>query len=71
MATPRQNANEKERPMIDFILAGLSAGLLAFLTLFVVSFITLGLITGMVHLVSAVYRSLVADKSQPYQEQTA
>ena len=57
--------------MIDFILAGLSAGLFAFLTLFVVSFITLGTITGMIHLVTAVYRSLVNDKSQPYREQVA
>jgi len=37
---------EKEIPMIDFILAGLSAGLFAFFTLFVVSFVTLGVITG-------------------------
>ena len=57
--------------MIDFILAGLSAGLFAFFTLFVVSFVTLGVITGVIHLVAVVYRSLFIDKSSAYQEQTA
>ena len=49
--------------MIDFILAGLSAGLFAFCTLFVVSFVTLGVITGVIHWITVVYRSLLADKS--------
>lgn len=57
--------------MIDFILAGLSAGLLAFCALFFVSFVTLGVVTGMIHLVAVVYRSLFIDKSHPYQKQTA
>ncbi|MDX2452082.1 hypothetical protein [Desulfosarcina sp.] len=57
--------------MIDFILAGLSAGLLAFLTLFIISFVTLGLITGVIHLVTLVYRSLVFGKTATYEEQAA
>ncbi len=56
--------------MTDIILAGLSAGLIAFLTLFIISFFTLGLITGVVHLVTAVYRSLVYGKDSAYEEQT-
>lgn len=55
--------------MIDFILAGLSAGLFAFLALFVVSFITLGLITGAIHLLAVAYRSLFIGKHEYYQEQ--
>lgn len=57
--------------MIDFILAGLSAGLFAFLALFIVSFVTLGLITGAIHLVAVLYRSMFIGKTQHYQEQTA
>lgn len=55
--------------MIDFILAGLSAGLFAFFALFVVSFVTLGLITGAIHLAAVVYRSLFIGKNEYYQEQ--
>lgn len=44
--------------MIDFILAAMSAALLAFLTCFILSFITLGLIAGAVHLVGLVRDSL-------------
>jgi preprotein translocase subunit SecD len=57
--------------MIDYILAGLSAGLFAFLTLFIFSFVTLSVITGVIHLFSTVYRVLVFGKTQAYREQTA
>jgi hypothetical protein len=57
--------------MIDFILAGLSAGLFAFLTLFIVSFIALGVITGFIHLIAVAYRNVVLGKPNAYQEQTA
>jgi len=57
--------------MIDFILAGLSAGLIAFLTLFIVCFITLGVITSVIHWVAVAYRNLFTSKSHPYREQTA
>ncbi len=57
--------------MTDFILAGLSAGLLAFLTLFIISFVTLGVITGIIHLITLVYRSLVFGKTVDYEEQAA
>ncbi len=57
--------------MIDFILAGLSAGLLAFLALFIISFFTLCLITGVIHLVTHVHRSLVFGKTATYEEQAA
>lgn len=56
--------------MIDFILAGLSAGLFAFFSLFVLSFVTLGLVTGIIHLFALIVRSLLAGKSQYGQEQT-
>lgn len=57
--------------MTDFVLAGLSAGVFAFLIFFVVSFVTLGLITGTVHLVGKAYRSLLFTKTHTYQEQVA
>lgn len=57
--------------MIDFILAGLTAGLFTFFALFVVSFVVLGVVTGFIHLVAVVFRSLFIGKSRPYQEQTA
>lgn len=57
--------------MTDFILAGLSAGVFAFLTFFIVSFVTLGVITGAVHLIARAYRSLLFSKPQTYQEQVA
>ena len=57
--------------MIDFILAGLSAGLLAFLALFIISFVTLGLITGVIHWVTLLYRNLIFGKTQAYDEQAA
>ena len=57
--------------MIDFIFAGLSAGLLAFLALFIISFFTLCLITGVIHLVTHVHRSLVFGKTATYEEQAA
>lgn len=57
--------------MIDFILAGLSAGLFVFITLFIVSFVTLGAVTGVIHLVATVYRNLSGNKSGVYEEQIA
>jgi len=57
--------------MTDFILAGLSAGVFAFLTFFIVSFVTLGVITGAIHLVTKAYRSLLFTKTHTYQEQAA
>lgn len=57
--------------MIDFIIAGLSAGLLAFLALFIISFVTLGLITSIIHWVTLLYRNLVFGKTQSYEEQAA
>jgi hypothetical protein len=57
--------------MNEFILAGLSAMLLAFVALFIISFVTLGMITGVIHLVARVYRSLVIGKTPAYEEQAA
>jgi hypothetical protein len=57
--------------MIDFILAGLSAGLFAFLILFLFSFVALGLTTGLVHLIVAAYRGLQSGKPSHYRELTA
>ena len=56
--------------MIDFILAGLSAGLFAFCALFVVSFVTLGLVTGSIHLVTLLFRNLLIEKNRNFREQT-
>jgi len=44
--------------MIDYILAAMSAALLAFLTCFILSFITLSLIAGVVYLFGLVRGSL-------------
>lgn len=57
--------------MINLILAGMGAGLLVFCTLFIVSFITLVVITGIIHLVTVVYRSLFFEKPIPHRQQTA
>jgi hypothetical protein len=57
--------------MIDFLLAGLSAGLFAFLALFILSFVALGMVTGSVHLIMAMHRSLFGEKSRDYRGQTA
>lgn len=57
--------------MIDFILAGLSAGLFAFLLFFIVSFVTLGMVTVTVQLLAMVYRWVLAIRGHTYQEQTA
>jgi hypothetical protein len=55
--------------MIDFFLAGLSAGLFAFLALFILSFATLGMVTASMHLLMAVNRALFGDKPRDYQDQ--
>lgn len=57
--------------MIDFILAGLSAGLFVFLIFFIVSFVTLGMVTGTVQLLTMAYRWVLTDKGHTHQEQTA
>jgi len=44
--------------MIDFVIAAMSATLLAFLTCFILSFIALSLIAGFVRLVGLVRHSL-------------
>ena len=57
--------------MTDFILAGLSAGLLAFMALFIISFVTLGMVSGIIHVATLVYRSLVFGKTADYEKQAA
>ena len=52
--------------MWDYILYGLSAGILVFLVLFIISFITLGLITGAIHLAGTVYQYLFIPKTPVY-----
>ena len=71
MPIPAHSAQEQEAALIDFILAGLTAGFFAFLVLFSLSFVTLGLTTGLVRLVAAAYRGLRGDRPTPYSEQTA
>lgn len=56
--------------MLDYILFGLVSGLIVFFSLFLVSFITLGLITGFIRLIAFVLRELGLE-SPAYQEQTA
>ena len=55
--------------MIDFILAGLIAGVGAFLFLFSLSFVILGLMTAAIRLMGAFYRHVVGDQSSAYREQ--
>ena len=55
--------------MVDYVLAGLGAVLFAFLICFIVSFVTLRLIRGIVHLISLGYRVIMGPKAASYQEQ--
>ena len=55
--------------MVDSVLAGWGAVLFAFLICFIVSFVTLGLIRGIVHLISLGYRVIMGPKAASYQEQ--
>lgn len=57
--------------MIDLILAGLIAGLLAFMIFFFVSFVSLGLASGVYCLLVSAYRALIEARRHPYHEQTA
>ena len=57
--------------MIDFILVALSAVLFAFCILFIVSFVTLSVITAIIHFTGVIYRCLFIAKPHVYQEQTA
>ena len=57
--------------MNELMLAGLSAVLIIFLTLFILSFITLSVITCIMHWVGVVYRHLFIGKPDNYQEQSA
>jgi hypothetical protein len=57
--------------MIDYMLVGLVSGLMVFFTLFCVSFITLGVITGLMRLLFIGYHGLQVGKSSAYREQTA
>jgi hypothetical protein len=57
--------------MIDFILAGLGAGLFAFLMLFVISFVILTITTGLIRLFLMVYRRIFGNKEQKFQGMTA
>ena len=57
--------------MVDFILAGLSAGLFAFVAFFIVSFVIIGLSTGVYHLFASAYGALVEARSSSCREQTA
>ena len=57
--------------MVDFILAGLSAGLFAFAAFFMISFVTLGLSAGVYRLLVSAYRALFEARASHYREQTA
>ena len=57
--------------MVDFILAGLSAGLFAFTAFFMISFVTLGLSTVVYHLLVSAYRALFEARTSHYHEQAA
>jgi len=47
--------------MIDYILAALTVGLVAFAAFFIISFVTLGLITGIVHVLGSFRATSLAD----------
>lgn len=55
--------------MIDYVFAGLGAVLLVFIICFIVSFVTLSLISGIVHLISSGYRLIMGPKAASYREQ--
>lgn len=55
--------------MIHYIFIGLISGLVVFLTLFLFSFLTLGVVTGCIHLVAFIFRNLFLGKTPAYREQ--
>lgn len=57
--------------MIDYMLFGLFSGLMVFFSLFLISFITLGLITGFMRLASLIVNGVGFDRSATYEQQTA
>lgn len=57
--------------MIDYMLFGLFSGLMVFCSLFLISFITLGLITGFMRLASLIVNGVGFDRSATYEQQTA
>ena len=57
--------------MIDYMLIGLVSGLMVFFSLFLVSFVILGLITGFIRLMSFVFSGFGFGSPATYQEQTA
>lgn len=57
--------------MIDFIIAGLGAGLIAFVALFAVSFVVLGAFAVTVRFIVNLFRRLTSYPGKAYKEQTA
>ena len=57
--------------MIDYILAAMSAGLIAFLAFFSISFIALGLVAGAAHLLGLSRQTGFAERPTMGREQTA
>lgn len=57
--------------MVDFILAGLSAGLLAFVAFFLISFVTLGITTMVFQLSAIVVDHLANTHKTVFRKQTA
>ncbi|WP_419659498.1 hypothetical protein [Desulfosarcina variabilis] len=57
--------------MLDYMLFGLVSGLMVFFSLFLVSFVTLGLITGFMRLASVIVNGVGFDQSATYEQQTA
>jgi hypothetical protein len=52
--------------MLDYMLYGLSAGILVFLALFIISFITLASMTVVIHLAATVYQHLFIAQTPVY-----
>jgi hypothetical protein len=63
--------NGKDAPMIDYMLFGLFSGLMVFFSLFLISFVTLALITGFMRLASLIVNGVGFDQSATYEQQTA
>jgi hypothetical protein len=62
--------SKKGQPMIDYIIVGLVSGLMVFIALFLVSLLTLGLISGFIHLILVGFHGFRVGESSVYGQQT-
>ena len=70
-STSQSLGHAEEVFMVAYILAGLGIGLVVFVTLFIISFLALAMITGAAQIVAKGYSNLFVGRSRVYQKQSA